>query len=118
MFKAGSALGIVRNDDYNGADQEGFARTQTTISAGRRMSADFAYLRPIRRRRNLTIKTRALVTRLLFNQKVCVGVEAVIGKRIVTFEARKEVILSGGAINSPQILELSGVGQPQILEKK
>jgi choline dehydrogenase len=81
------------------------------------MSADFAYLRPIRRRRNLTIKTRALVTRLLFNQKVCVGVEAVIGKRIVTFEARKEVILSGGAINSPQILELSGVGQPQILEK-
>ena len=117
LFKAGGALGIVRNDDYNGADQEGFARTQTTISGGRRMSADFAYLRPIRRRRNLTIKTRALVTRLLFNQKVCVGVEAMIGKRTVTFEARKEVILSGGAINSPQILELSGVGQPQILEK-
>ncbi|MEE2611791.1 MAG: GMC family oxidoreductase N-terminal domain-containing protein, partial [Pseudomonadota bacterium] len=101
LFKAGGALGIVRNDDYNGADQEGFARTQTTISGGRRMSADFAYLRPIRRRKNLTIKTRALVTRLLFDQKVCVGVEAIIGKRTVTFEARKEVILSGGAINSP-----------------
>ena len=117
LFKAGAALGIVRNDDYNGADQEGFSRTQTTSSRGRRMSADFAYLRPIRHRKNLTIKTRALVTRLLFNQKVCIGVEAVIGGKIVKFEARKEVILSAGAINSPQILELSGVGQPAILEK-
>ena len=117
LFKAGAALGIAQNGDYNGADQEGLARTQATISNGRRMSADFAYLRPIRWRRNLTVKTRALVTRLLFDKKVCVGAEASIDNTIVTFEARQEVILSGGAINSPQVLELSGVGQPEILEK-
>ncbi len=117
LFKAGKELGIPHNMDYNGEDQEGIAKTQTTIQSGRRMSVDHAYLRPIRKRNNLSIATNALVTRLLFDGNTCIGVETNIGNKTKVFEARKEVIVSAGAINSPQILELSGVGQPEILEK-
>ena len=81
------------------------------------MSAEVAYLKPIKSRTNLTISSNSLVTKLLFDGKTCIGVEVKNKNKIFSYNASKEVILCGGAINSPQILELSGVGNPEILEE-
>ena len=116
IFKAGDALGLKRNADYNGPDQEGLGKTQCTVSRGRRMSTARCYLDAARGRRNLTIATEAHTRRLLFNGKRCVGVAYRRGGQIVEAGVRREVILSAGAIGSPQILELSGVGRPAILK--
>ena len=116
IFMAGDALGIARNDDYNGESQEGIFKTQTTISKGRRMSAAVAYLDPIRGRDNLTIETGALARRVVIEDKRCVGVEYRARGVVHEVAAAREVILCGGAVNSPQLLELSGIGRTQVLE--
>lgn len=118
LFKSGEVNGIPFNEDYNGEDQEGIGYTQTTIYKGERMSAEVAYLKPIKSRDNLTISTNSLVTKLLFEGKTCIGVELKNKNKLTKFHALKEVILCGGAINSPQILELSGIGNPSILKEK
>lgn len=118
LFKSAEANDIPVNKDYNGDDQEGMSYTQTTIYKGERMSAKVAYLSPIKSRKNLTIITNSLVTKLLFNGKQCVGAEVKNKSKLIQFNASKEVVLCGGAINSPQVLELSGIGDRTILEEK
>ena len=118
LFKAAEENNIPVNKDYNGDEQEGIAYTQTTIFKGERMSAEVAYLRPIKSRKNLSIITNSLVQKLILDGKKCVGVEVKNRGKLKTFNCSKEVILCGGAINSPQILELSGIGKREILEDK
>ncbi|ACZ86772.1 oxygen-dependent choline dehydrogenase [Streptosporangium roseum] len=105
FFEAAQQAGYPLTDDVNGYRQEGFARFDRTIRRGRRLSAARAYLHPVRRRPNLEIRTRAFVTRILFEGGRAVGVEY--NGRTVR---AGEVVLCGGAINSPQLLQLSGVG--------
>ncbi len=111
FFEAVQQAGYALTDDVNGYRQEGFAKFDRTIRRGRRLSAARAYLHPVRHRRNLEVRCRAQVARVLFRGARAVGVELVGGERI---EAG-EVILCGGAINSPQLLQLSGVGDPEHL---
>jgi len=118
LFKAAEENKIPLNKDYNGDEQEGIAYTQTTIFKGERMSAEVAYLRPIKSRKNLSTITKSLVTKLLFNGKTCFGVEVKSKGKLIKFNCAKEVILCGGAINSPQVLELSGIGRRDVLEEK
>jgi len=117
LFKAAEENNIPLNKDYNGEEQEGIGYTQTTIFRGERMSAEVAYLRPIKSRKNLTIVTNSLVTRLLFEEKKCVGLEVKQKNKSIRYLTTKEIILCGGAINSPQILELSGIGNRDKLEE-
>jgi 4-pyridoxate dehydrogenase len=110
---AGAAAGYGWTDDFNGRQQEGFARRQVTIRGGRRCSAAVAYLRPALGRSNLRVETGALVNRVLLEGHRAVGVEYVCGDRNAKRAyAAREVILAGGAINSPQLLLLSGIGDP------
>jgi len=109
FFKATEQAGYPRTDDVNGYRQEGFAAFDRNVYRGRRLSAARAYLYPILKRANLTIKTRAHVTKVLFEGTTATGVEAIIKGKKTTFTSR-EVILCGGAINTPQILQLSGIG--------
>jgi 4-pyridoxate dehydrogenase len=114
-LEAAAGSGHKLNDDYNGERQDGFARMQMTIRNGRRESAATAYLRPALERKNLTVTVRTHVTRVIFEGIRSVGVEFVTdGVRRVA-RAKREVIVSAGAINSPQILMLSGIGEPQAL---
>jgi len=107
------ALGIPRNDDFNGATQEGTGYYRATAYRGRRRSTATAYLREAEKRPNLQVETNALVRKVIFEGKRAVGVEYQGGR---TARAR-EIILSGGAFNSPQLLQLSGVGPRALLEK-
>jgi choline dehydrogenase len=107
---AGREAGYVHTADMNGFQQEGFARMDMTVGEGRRCSAANAYLRPAMRRRNLTLRTHALVTRVLFEGRRAVGVRYQHGGTSHEVRARREVILSAGPINSPQLLKLSGIG--------
>jgi choline dehydrogenase len=109
--------GIPANEDYNGRTFEGVGYLQQSIKSGRRCSAATAYLKPARKRSNLTVLTGAIVTRVLFDDKRACGVELVTGQRKITFAARGEVILCAGTIKSPQLLELSGIGQAELLRK-
>ena len=118
LFSAGEQIGLPRNPDYNGADQEGLARTQTTILNGRRMGTAACYLAPARRRPNLDVHSEAFVQRLVVENGRATGVEYQCDGRILTANARREVILSGGSVNSPQVLELSGIGKPEILAEQ
>jgi 4-pyridoxate dehydrogenase len=113
---AGEAAGYPTTEDYNGAQQEGFGRWQMTIRNGRRCSAAVAYLRPAMRRTNLTIETGALATRIVLEGGRAVAVEYVKNGERVRVRAEREVILSGGVINSPQLLMLSGIGDPEELK--
>ncbi len=115
VIKAAAEVGIAHNPDYNGARQDGIAMSQATISSGRRMSTAACYLEPIRKRPNLRIETGALAESLLFEGKRCVGVRYSVGGRRREARAAREVVVSGGSINSPQLLELSGIGQPERL---
>src|SRR5207249_4370526 len=96
--------------DVNGANQEGVTFYDVTQRAARRESAATAFLRPARKRPNLTILTRAQATRVLTERGRAVGVQFVHNKRLITATAEGEVVLSGGAINSPKLLLLSGIG--------
>ncbi len=109
---AGRAAGYKATPDYNGAQQEGFGTWQMTIKDGRRCSAADAYLRPALQRPNLIIETDALATKVVFDGRRAVGVEYIHRGQSRTAHADKEVILSGGVINSPQLLMLSGIGDP------
>jgi 4-pyridoxate dehydrogenase len=109
---SGAAAGYKTTPDYNGAQQEGFCTWQMTVKDGRRCSAADAYLRPALQRDNLTVATGALATKIVFDGRRAVGLEYLHGGRSVTVHAEKEVILCGGVINSPQLLMLSGIGDP------
>jgi len=107
---AGVELGWTPNADFNGAEQEGVGVYQVTQKKGQRHSAADAYLKPARRRRNLTVLSRAHATRLLFDQRRCVGVAYLRDGQSEQVQVRREVLLCAGAINSPQLLLLSGIG--------
>jgi len=113
FIKGATGLGMPRNPDYNGADQAGVGYFQRTIDNGWRMSTARTFLTPVKSRLNLTIRTNARATRVLLEQKRAVGVEYVLGNNAGNLRrvmARREVILSCGAINTPRLLQLSGIG--------
>ncbi len=109
FFKAGEQVGIPNTTDVNGYRQEGFAAFDANRHRGRRLSASRAYLHPVMKRPNLSLITRAHVTRILFEGRRAVGIEYRKGRRLRQVKA-EELILCGGAINTPQLLMLSGVG--------
>ena len=119
-FIAGAVeFGIPRNPDYNGSIQEGVSYAQTTIHNGRRVSAATAFLHPAMKRPNVEVRTHAHATSIVLDGKKAVGVRYAKGGRggeTVEIRARREVILSGGAYNSPQVLQLSGIGSPSLLQ--
>ena len=120
FIDAGREAGYPVTEDFNGASQEGFGRYQRTIFKGGRWSASFAYLRPIENQRpNLKIISTGVVTRVLIEKGKAVGVEVAEGKGRLARQIRadREVILSAGAVQSPQILQLSGVGDPEVLKR-
>lgn len=108
--------GLAHNPDFNGAEQEGAGIYQMTIRNARRNSSARAFLRPAMRRANLRVLTHAQVTRVLIEDGRAVGVEYRRGGVVHRMRARGEVILSGGAINSPQLLQLSGIGPGALLQ--
>jgi choline dehydrogenase len=117
FFEATVQAGFPRTDDVNGYRQEGFARFDRNVRRGRRLSASGAYLKPVKHRKNLTVITRALTTKVLFDGTRAIGVEYSAGRSTETKRAYgKEIILCGGAINSPQLLQLSGVGDASELK--
>ena len=119
FIEGAAGLGIPRNPDYNGAIQEGVAYAQRTILKGRRVSAARAFLRPAMRRASLRVETHAHSTELVLEGRRAVGVRYRKGGRrgaLKEVRARREVILSAGAYNSPQLLQLSGIGPPQLLQ--
>jgi choline dehydrogenase/4-pyridoxate dehydrogenase len=114
-LSAAQARGYALNDDYNGESQDGFARMQMTIRNGWRDSAATAYLHPALRRRNLGVEVKAHVTRIVFSGTRATGVEYLKDGQKQVAHAEREVILSGGSINSPQVLMLSGIGDADAL---
>lgn len=121
FVEAAGEVQIRRNDDFNGPEQEGAGLYQVTQfhskeENGERCSAAAAYLHPVMERENLTVITKAHATKILFEGKRAVGVEYRNGKNTLTVEAKKEVVLCGGTFNSPQLLQLSGVGKREDLE--
>ncbi|MBV8777713.1 MAG: choline dehydrogenase [Alphaproteobacteria bacterium] len=115
LIEAAGQVGIPHNPDYNGASQEGIVMSQATIAHGRRQSTARAYLDPIRNRQNLRIETRAPTERLVLDGKRCTGVRYSVGGEPREATATREVVVCGGTVNSPQLLELSGIGQPERL---
>ncbi|APX89345.1 choline dehydrogenase [Brevirhabdus pacifica] len=111
-IEAAGNAGYRRNPDYNGADQEGVGLFQLTMRGGRRCSSAAAYLRPARNRSNLTVLTGIQTERVLIEDGRAVGVRCRLKGAARDIRARREVVLSAGAIGSPQILMLSGIGDP------
>ena len=109
--------GYKRTEDYNGPDQEGVGHFQLTMKGGRRCSSAVAYLNPVRDRKNLEIITDAQTEKVVFENKRAVAVRARVNGEMKELRARREIILSAGAIGSPQILMLSGVGDPEELRQ-
>ena len=122
LFKAflGAALeaGYKINPDMNGEYQEGFGMFDTTIHKGERASASKHYLDPAKKRKNLNIFSNSFVEKIIFEGKKAIGIEVKIKNKIEKIYVKKELILSGGSINSPQLLMLSGVGDPNHLKEK
>jgi choline dehydrogenase len=116
FIAAAESIGIPRNDDFNGERQEGTGYYQATSCRGRRCSTATGYLRPVLKRPNLQVEVNALATRILFQQKAATGVEFVQDGQKHSVQAG-EVILAGGAFNSPQLLQLSGIGPRALLER-
>ncbi|HEY4114768.1 MAG TPA: GMC family oxidoreductase N-terminal domain-containing protein [Rhizomicrobium sp.] len=117
LLEAAVEAGIPRNDDINGANQEGVTWFQCSIKGGRRHSTAVGYLHPVMNRANLRVETEAQTTRVLFESKRAVGVEYRQHGQTHTARASREVILAAGAVASPQLLEVSGVGRGDILQK-
>jgi choline dehydrogenase len=115
FIDAAVETGIPENPDYNGAEQEGVGYFQTTTRNGRRCSTSVAYLWPIRKRPNLRIEEHALTARVIFEMGRATGVRYKKDGKVITASADGEVILAGGAINSPQLLQLSGIGPAALL---
>ena len=110
FLRAGVEAGLSRNADFNGAVQEGVGCYEITVRDGRRMSTARAYLRPAMRRGNLRVETGAHATRILFDGTRATGIEYVRGGAACRARAGREVIVCAGAVNSPQLLQLSGIG--------
>ena len=115
FVEAGVECGYERNPDYNGAKQDGFGYYQVNQRNGRRASAAVAYLRPAQNRPNLEIATNARARKLLLEDKRVVGVSYVVSGQEREARAGASVIVSAGAVQSPQILEVSGIGSPEVL---
>jgi choline dehydrogenase-like flavoprotein len=115
FIKAGEQAGFRSNPDFNGADQEGIGMYQVTHKAGERFSAAKAYLKPNLARANLQVLTGAHASRILFEGKRAVGVEFVQDGQVKQLKASREVLLSSGALQSPKLLLLSGIGPQQHL---
>ena len=110
FLEACEQAGFLRSEDTNGFQQEGFGTMEQSVHQGRRWNTANAYLKPARSRPNLTIRTRCFTTRILLEGTRANGVEVVTGGRVEKIRVSREVILSGGSINSPQLLMLSGIG--------
>ena len=122
LFKAflnsAQEAGHSKNEDMNGEDQEGFGMYDVTIHKGERASASKYYLKPAKSRKNLKVFTESFVEKIIFEGKKAVGIRVKIKNKVQTIYANKEVILSGGSINSPQLLMVSGVGPADHLKDK
>ncbi len=116
FWEAMRSLQYRRNDDFNGPDTEGYGPRQGTIKHGRRESGVTAFLKPAMNRTNLTVLTKALVTRVVVENRHATGVEIQLDGETRRIRARDEVILSAGSIGSPQILLLSGIGDGAVLQ--
>lgn len=117
FVEAGIEIGLPWNSDFNGPEQEGVGLYQVTQRQGQRHSAAAAYLKPALGRPNLTVRTRAQATRVVLEKTRATGVEYVAEGKTEQVRARREVILCGGAVNSPQLLLLSGIGPGDQLKK-
>jgi len=117
FVQAGIEAGYRQTQDFNGFQQEGFGPYQLTIHEGQRWSAAKGYLTPILERKNLTVESHAHVSRILFDGKRVNGVEFIQNKQPVRVMVTREAILSGGAVNSPQTLLLSGIGDAALLKR-
>jgi choline dehydrogenase len=117
FFEAAQQAGYPLTEDVNGYRQEGFAPFDRNVHRGRRLSAARAYLHPVMSRPNLDVRTRAFVTKVVFDGTRAIGVEYVRGTGSPQRVTAGEVILCGGAINSPQLLQLSGIGPAALLER-
>lgn len=115
FIEAAVEAGHPASDDFNGPTQEGFGHFDCTIRNGRRWSTATAYLKPAKNRSNLRIVTKALAQRILVSDGRAIGVEALVDGELRTINASKEIILCGGAINTPQLLMLSGIGPAEHL---
>ena len=118
FIEAGGEAGYQVTSDYNGEQQEGFGQMEMTVWNGRRWSAANAYLSPALKRSNLSKQSRALVRRILFEGRKAVGVEFERGGQVHQVMADREVVLAAGSINSPKLLQLSGVGNPEHLKQQ
>ncbi|MGL6042483.1 MAG: GMC family oxidoreductase, partial [Sandaracinobacteroides sp.] len=116
VVQAGIEAGLPFNDDVNGEGQDGISYFQMTVKNGMRWSSAQAYLKPAMKRMNLRVETEAQVAAILFEGKRAVGVTYRQDGRTVTARAGREVILCGGAVNSPQLLEVNGIGDPDVLK--
>ena len=117
FIEAGVEIGYPKTPDYNGASQEGFGYYQVTQLRGRRHSTARAFLRPARRWKNLRVTTRAHVHRIVLDSGRAVGIQYTAAGRLHEARANREVILCAGAVQSPQLLELSGIGNPDLLRQ-
>jgi choline dehydrogenase len=117
FIDAAAETGLPVNSDFNGASQEGAGFFQTTTRGGRRASTAMAYLRPAKSRSNLHVETSALAQRILFDGRRAGAVEYRQDGALRTASARKEILVCGGAYNSPQLLQLSGVGPADLLKQ-
>jgi len=109
---AAQQFGLPYNGDFNGPTQYGTGIYQTTTKNGRRCSAAIGYLRPAMKRPNLVVRTNVLATRVVLQGTRAIAVDAVVGSAVVRYRAAREVILSGGALGSAKLLQLSGIGDP------
>ena len=117
FIEAGAEAGYPCTDDYNGRQQEGFGAMEMTVHRGFRWSAANAYLRPARKTGRVKLVTRAMARRVIFEGKRAVGVEYSRGRTVHKAFAAREVILAASSINSPKILQLSGVGPAALLQE-
>ena len=117
IIRAGGELGVPRNDDFNGARQEGVGYYQLFTHDGKRCSTAVGYLRPARGRPNLEVRTEAQVTHVAMEGTRATGVEYRRAGRVDSVRAAREVILAAGAIQSPQLLQLSGIGPGRLLQE-
>jgi choline dehydrogenase len=114
---AAQEIGIPRNDDFNGERQEGAGYYHSTARNGRRISCAVAYLHPARKRSNLRVQSEALVTRIRFEGRRAIGVDYQVAGAAHSARAHREVLLCAGSFNSPQLLQLSGVGPKGLLDQ-
>jgi choline dehydrogenase len=117
FIKSANQLGVPTTDDFNNLQQEGVGYYQLSTHNGLRCSAAKAYLKPIKSRQNLSIITNAQVSKILFKDRQAVGIEYIQGGSKHQIASQKEIILSAGALQSPQLLQLSGIGPANLLQK-